>query len=55
MRAAKWKLDDGKKRIKATLEWRRDFKPDLIPPEEVCTLLPLAMAQEFTLRLYNIG
>ncbi|KAF7974884.1 hypothetical protein HWV62_11021 [Athelia sp. TMB] len=35
MRAAKWKLEDGKKRIKATLEWRRDFKPDLIPPDEV--------------------
>ncbi|EIN14281.1 CRAL/TRIO domain-containing protein [Punctularia strigosozonata HHB-11173 SS5] len=35
MRAAKWKLEDGKKRIKATLEWRREYKPDLIPPDEV--------------------
>ncbi|THH08719.1 hypothetical protein EW146_g8901 [Bondarzewia mesenterica] len=35
MRAAKWKLDDGKKRIKGTLEWRREFKPDLIPPDEL--------------------
>jgi hypothetical protein len=35
MRAAKWKFDDAKKRIKGTLEWRRDFKPDLIPPDEV--------------------
>ncbi|ETW86598.1 phosphatidylinositol transfer protein PDR16 [Heterobasidion irregulare TC 32-1] len=35
MRAAKWKLDDGMKRIKGTLEWRREFKPDLIPPDEV--------------------
>lgn len=35
MRAAKWKLEDGKKRIKGTLEWRREFKPDLIPPDEV--------------------
>jgi hypothetical protein len=35
IRAAKWKLEDGKKRIKATLEWRREFKPDLIPPDEV--------------------
>jgi hypothetical protein len=35
MRAAKWKFDDAKKRIKATLEWRREFKPDLIPPDEV--------------------
>ena len=38
MRAAKWKLEDGKKRLKATLEWRREFKPDLIPPEEVSEL-----------------
>ncbi|KDQ62926.1 hypothetical protein JAAARDRAFT_28896 [Jaapia argillacea MUCL 33604] len=35
MRAAKWKLDDGKKRIKGTLEWRREYKPDLIVPDEV--------------------
>ena len=35
MRAAKWNLADGKKRLKATLEWRREFKPDLIPPNEV--------------------
>lgn len=35
MRAAKWNLDDGKRRIKGTLEWRREFKPDLIPPDEV--------------------
>lgn len=35
MRAAKWKLEDGKKRIKGTLEWRREYKPDLIRPDEV--------------------
>ncbi|KAB5590403.1 hypothetical protein CTheo_6169 [Ceratobasidium theobromae] len=35
MRAAKWKVDDGKKRIQKTLAWRREYKPDLIPPEEV--------------------
>ncbi|KAF9469563.1 CRAL/TRIO domain-containing protein [Collybia nuda] len=35
MRAAKWNSADAQKRIKATIEWRRDFKPDLIPPEEV--------------------
>ncbi|KAI0321247.1 CRAL-TRIO domain-containing protein [Amylostereum chailletii] len=35
MRAAKWKLDDGKKRIKGTIEWRREYKPELIPPDEV--------------------
>jgi hypothetical protein len=35
MRAAKWKLEDGKKRLHATLTWRREYKPDLIPPEEV--------------------
>ncbi|KAK7695217.1 hypothetical protein QCA50_002407 [Cerrena zonata] len=35
MRAAKWDFQDAKKRIKATMEWRREYKPDLIPPEEV--------------------
>ncbi|CDO76486.1 hypothetical protein BN946_scf184615.g12 [Trametes cinnabarina] len=35
MRAAKWDLEDAKKRLKSTIEWRRDFKPDLIPPDEV--------------------
>ncbi|KAF9056079.1 CRAL-TRIO domain-containing protein [Panaeolus papilionaceus] len=35
MRAAKWNLADGRKRIKATMEWRREFKPDIIPPDEV--------------------
>ena len=35
MRAAKWKLEDGKKRIKQTMEWRREFKPELIEPEDV--------------------
>ncbi|KAG6856772.1 hypothetical protein H0H87_000950 [Tephrocybe sp. NHM501043] len=34
-RASKWNFADAQKRIKATLEWRREFKPDLIPPEEV--------------------
>ncbi|KAI0673925.1 CRAL/TRIO domain-containing protein [Trametes maxima] len=35
MRAAKWNLEDAKKRLNGTVEWRRDFKPDLIPPDEV--------------------
>ncbi|TXT15513.1 hypothetical protein VHUM_00016 [Vanrija humicola] len=35
MRAAKWNLEDAKKRIKATLEWRREFRPDLIEPGEI--------------------
>lgn len=35
MRAAKWRLVDGKKRIKGTIEWRREFKPDLISADEV--------------------
>lgn len=35
MRAAKWKLEDGKKRIKATMEWRREYKPELIEPGDV--------------------
>lgn len=35
MRAAKWIPSDAENRIKATLEWRREFQPDLISPEEV--------------------
>lgn len=35
MRAAKWKMPDAEKRIKSTLEWRREYKPELIPPDEV--------------------
>ncbi|ORY34576.1 CRAL-TRIO domain-containing protein [Naematelia encephala] len=34
-RAAKWKFEDAKKRIKETLEWRREFKPELIQPGDV--------------------
>jgi hypothetical protein len=35
MRASKWKLDEARKRIKGTIEWRREFQPELIPPDEV--------------------
>lgn len=35
MRAAKWKLEDAKKRIKATMEWRREFRPETIEPGDV--------------------
>ncbi len=35
MRAAKWKFEDGKKRIKGTIDWRREYKPELISPDEV--------------------
>ncbi|KAG8847849.1 hypothetical protein FRB91_011382 [Serendipita sp. 411] len=35
MRATRFKLEDAKKRVAATLQWRREYKPDLIPPEEV--------------------
>lgn len=35
IRAAKWHLPEAQKRIKGTLEWRREFQPDLIPPDEV--------------------
>jgi hypothetical protein len=35
MRAAKWKLEDAKKRLLYTLQWRREYKPDIIPPEDV--------------------
>lgn len=35
MRAAKWNVENGKKRIKATMEWRREFQPELIEPDDV--------------------
>jgi hypothetical protein len=35
MRASKWRPDEAERRLKATMEWRREFQPDLIPPEEV--------------------
>ncbi|KAJ3547935.1 hypothetical protein NMY22_g1467 [Coprinellus aureogranulatus] len=35
MRATKWNYRDSEKRIKATMEWRRTFKPDLIKPDDV--------------------
>ena len=35
MRAAKWKMEDGMKRIKGTIEWRREYKPELIEPGDV--------------------
>jgi hypothetical protein len=34
-RAAKWKMDNAKERIRGTIEWRREFKPDLIKPDHV--------------------
>ena len=49
MRAAKWDLEDAKKRIKATILWRRDYKPDLIPPDEV---RPLAILNTVRMRLH---
>ncbi|EST09176.1 CRAL-TRIO domain protein [Kalmanozyma brasiliensis GHG001] len=35
LRAAKGDLDNAKRRIKSTLEWRRDFCPEIIPPGSV--------------------
>jgi hypothetical protein len=35
LRASKWRADEAERRLKATMEWRREFQPDLIPPEEV--------------------
>jgi hypothetical protein len=35
MRAAKWRLEEGKERMKATVEWRREVRPDLISADEV--------------------
>ncbi|CAG8434799.1 11757_t:CDS:2 [Ambispora gerdemannii] len=35
LRASKWHINDAKQRIKYTLEWRRDYKPDQIDMEEM--------------------
>lgn len=35
LRAAKGDLDNAKKRIKSTLDWRRDFRPEIIAPGSV--------------------
>lgn len=35
MRASKWRFEEAKRRIKGTLDWRREYKPDLIKPEDV--------------------
>lgn len=35
LRSVRGDLKHAKKRIIETLEWRREFKPDIIPPEEV--------------------
>lgn len=35
LRASKFNLQNAKDRIKGTLEWRRSYKPDLIPPTEI--------------------
>ncbi|EPQ30730.1 uncharacterized protein PFL1_01631 [Pseudozyma flocculosa PF-1] len=35
LRAAKGDLNNAKQRIKGTLEWRRSFRPEIIPPGDV--------------------
>ncbi|WFD34377.1 4-nitrophenylphosphatase [Malassezia cuniculi] len=35
MRAAKGDMRNARKRILDTLQWRREFRPDIIPPDEV--------------------
>ncbi|KAN0065460.1 hypothetical protein ACQY0O_001296 [Thecaphora frezii] len=35
LRAAKGDLDNAKKRIQGTLEWRREFRPEIIAPSDV--------------------
>ncbi|ORY52354.1 CRAL/TRIO domain-containing protein [Rhizoclosmatium globosum] len=35
MRAAKWKPDDAKTRLQSTLQWRKEYRPDLISADEV--------------------
>ncbi|KAI9229992.1 MAG: CRAL-TRIO domain-containing protein [Piptocephalis tieghemiana] len=35
LRAHRWSVPSAKKGLAETLEWRRSYKPDMIPPEEV--------------------
>ncbi|GAA96587.1 uncharacterized protein L969DRAFT_88063 [Mixia osmundae IAM 14324] len=35
LRATDWNLEKSKDRLKETLEWRREYKPDLIKPSEI--------------------
>lgn len=35
LKAEDWKVDAAKKRLEETLVWRREYKPDLIPPSEI--------------------
>lgn len=51
MRAAKWNFEDAKKRIQGTMEWRREFKPDLIPPDEVCKSLNSELRSSYELQV----
>ena len=48
------KFEDAKKRIGKTMEWRREFKPDLIPPEEVLLWNKLS-GVSLVLNRYNAG
>lgn len=34
-RASQWKLPEAKRRIRETLLWRREYRPDLIKPSEI--------------------
>ena len=47
------KSEDAKKRIEKTMEWRREFKPDLIPPEEV--LMCSCLCVSFVLNNHDVG
>lgn len=35
LRAEDWKVEAAQKRLEETLKWRREYKPDLIPPSEI--------------------
>ena len=35
LRASEWKLEEAKRRLKDTLLWRRQYKPDLIKPTDI--------------------
>ena len=35
LRASEWKLEEARRRLRETLQWRRQYRPDLIKPDEI--------------------
>lgn len=49
------RFEDAKKRIEKTMQWRREFKPDLIPPEEVAAYNHLCVSPPLNIHDRDAG